>query len=386
MPKRFPTPDPQIITYEDGTHYVRVADRERSLRTKDFKVAAKRKPEVLAAMDNSGVASSTVKFGFIIDEYQRFRKKGVATGGAKRKSANKPERGRKVISFATYREIEKIWELNLGPFWNNQRISKTTTEKWERFVDQSDLIDLANPRKVFKGLLKWCAKRNYLKHIPELPIPPVNRRERRVLKAHEIRKLFEHAHGSVLIFISMYLFMGMRRKEIMTLQWSDIFFVEKYLVLRKSEVKIRKGRAIPLNAFVYKLLMARKNEQENKKMATDFVFPNRKNRKRHGDLSGLKTAWRTIMRKCGWETGYITPHDLRATFEAYAHKDNSFTDTQREKFAGASIEVQKKTYVNFDADDIRGLEKVVKVEGLKKILSQKMTGKRRGDSIDGKLH
>lgn len=387
MPERFSTPDPDIIVYANGIYYVRIGDRERSLRTNDFATARKRKAEIMALLDRTGFASAGLRFGGIIDDYKAFRKTQLET--KVQRKGNKAERGRRTISLATFKEIEDLWELHLGPYWKGVRLIKADTEKWTDYTEQVDVIDLANHRKVFLGILKWCVTKKYIKTIPALPIPKVHRRERRVLKNHEVRKIFEHAEGSILLFISMYLFMQMRRKEIMTLRWSNIFFLEKYLVLDKSEVKIRKGRALPINPFVHQLLRARKNAQEKKKMTTDFVFPNRKNQHRHADLSGLKTAWNTIMRKCGWETGYITPHDLRATGEAHAHKDNSFTDTQREKFAGASIDVQKKTYVNFDASDIRGLESVVKVQGLDKILkskTKKHLGKTRGEQHHGKLH
>lgn len=381
MPKRFPTPDPDIFTYEDGTHYIRMGDKERSLRTKEFAEARKRKKIALAKLENSGGASSRLKFGDIIDDYIAFRKKQLEQpSDIKLDRSNRAKRRRRTISKGTFKEIEDVWRLHLKSFWANRRVDCVVDDKyWTEYVDQSLVIDLANHKKVWRGVLKYCRQMNYIKYVPEIEVPPVDRRERRVLKPKEIKLLFKHANGSCLIFISMYLFMGMRRKEIMTLTWADVHFEEQYLVLRKSEVKTRKGRPLPLNAFVLILLKARSEEQRAKKITTPFVFPNRKNAKRHGDVSGLKTAFNTIMRKCGFESGYVTPHDLRATYEAYAHKSLDFTDTQREKFAGASIDVQKKTYVRFDAEDVRGLESVVQVEGLEEILLKKISvGKQRG--------
>lgn len=369
MPKRFPTADSEIFTYADGMHYVRVGDRERSLRTKDFKVAVKRKSGVLAKLELSGERAGRLKVGDVWQDYVDFRDpsrtESLRTLIAGRK--------RKTISKGTFEEIEDLWRLHLKSFFENVRLTVLfDDEKWNAYTEQSVVVDLANHRKVWRGFLKWCKSKKYIRSVPDLSIPAVERRERRVLKPHEIRKLFEHARGSVLLFVSMYLFMGMRRKEIMTLRWSSLFMEERYLVLLKSDVKTRKGRPLPINDFVFELLKARVLEQAKKRIHTDFVFPHRSKRSRHGDLSGLKTAWNNIMRKCGFEAGYITPHDLRATFEAYAHKSTDFTDTQREKFAGAAIDVQKKTYVRFDADDIRGLESVVQVAGLEQILKRKL--------------
>lgn len=384
MPKRTPTDDPQLVIYPNGTFFVRVGDRERSLKTKDLKTAIKRKPIAIGLLDQSGEASARLRVCDIWPSYDEFRQsmkieKLDNNSGARRRQ--------KTISTNTLREIEGIWRLHLKPFFGEKRISRAGLEElWIEYVAQSTLIDLANHRKVWRGFLKWCKSKRYVKYIPDLPIPSVERRERRVLKPHEIRKLFEHANGSVLLFISMYLFMGMRRKEIMTLRWSNVHLDERYLVLQKGDVKTRRGRPLPINPFVADLLVQRMRDQRANGQKTDFVFPNRTDSSRHAEVSGLKTAWRRIMRLCKFEPGYITPHDLRATFEAYAHKATAFTDTQREKFAGAAIDIQKKTYVRFDADDIRGLESVVQVDGLERILLKKLTGKQRGDSFAEVTH
>jgi hypothetical protein len=71
-------------------------------------------------------------------------------------------------------------------------------------------------------------------------------------------------------------------------------------------------------------------------------------------------------------------HDLRATHQYYTHKRIDFTDTQREKFSGSSIDVQKRHYVSFEADDLRGLETVVQFAGLDGLLSKVLDGEKPG--------
>ena len=66
-----------------------------------------------------------------------------------------------------------------------------------------------------------------------------------------------------------------------------------------------------------------------------------------------------------------TPHDLRRTWKSRAHLRSDLTDTQKEKFAGSSIEVQKEEYVIMEADQLRPLADVVKVTGLKTMINQK---------------
>jgi integrase len=388
MPKRFATPDPQITMYADGTFYVRIGDRERSLGTKDFGIACKRKAIAVEKISGSGEASSLLRCGDVWPDYEYVRKMQYERGEIVEATKGKARRVRKPISKGTFDEIKYVWTSHLKGYWERVRLDKIDDEKWCDYVEQSLVIDLANHRKVFSGFLKWCKKKKYIKFLPDLEIPSVERRTRHVLKPKEINKIFEHAEGSLLLFVSMYLFMGMRRKEIMTLKWSDIHMDERYLVLRKSEVKTRTSRPLPLNIFVQDLLLKRKTDQLSEHLKTDFVFPNRKDPKRHADVSGLKTAWQTMRKRCEFPDGYITPHDLRATYEAYAHKASEFTDTQREKMAGAAIDVQKKTYVRFDAHDLRGLEAVVQVDGLAEILSTRLKGmgKTRGGAKDDRVH
>lgn len=371
MPKRFATADPDIVQYGDGTFYIRVGDRERSLKTKDFALAQKKKRAALDKLDQTGERGGRLRCGDVWADYIAYRDPKASVASRRRRS----------ISAKTYKEMKDLWRLHLEKFWGAVRFDKIDEEKWDEYVDQADVGDLANHRKVFTGFLKWAKLKRYIKYVPEFGIPQVERRERHVLRPHEIKALFKHAQGSLLLFISMYLFMGMRRSEIMTLHWSKVFLDEGYLVLHRSLVKTRRGRSLPINEFVSHLLRARLLEQEGK---SDWVFPNALHPKRHADVSGLKTAWNTLMKRCGFEKSYITPHDLRATFEAYAHKATAFTDTQREKFAGAAIDA----YVRFDASDVRGLEEVVKVEGLSLILEQHMnaTGKRRGREVEESLH
>lgn len=388
MPKRIPTPDPEIKLYENGMYWLRIGDKEVPLRTNDWLVALKRKPIEKAKLDATGEFSGRLNCNDVWSNYEGERKAQLATA-VLRSASGRAERKQKSISPGTFKEIKDLWRLHLGKFFGTKRLSKISTDMetlWDDYCTQSIIVDLANHRKVMRGFLKWCKRKKYIKYVPELSVPAVIRRDRRVLKPAEIRRLFTHSKGSLLIFISMYLFMGMRRKEIMTLRWSGIHLDEGYLVLDKSEVKTRKGRPLPINGFVLGLLRERQSRQQI--FASPFVFPNRKDRKRHADIGGLKTAWNTCMRRCEWETGYVTPHDLRATFESYAHKSTDFTDTQREKFAGAAIDVQKRFYVQFDASDIRGLEEVVKVDGLSKILASKIkqTGNQRGTAGDEILH
>lgn len=358
-PKRRKTAHPEIVQYPDGTYYHRKSGAELSLRTKDWPEALKNLEVLKAKIDKSGKTSLKLKVKDVVEDYKAERKR----------QRDGKIKGRKPISKGTYKEIEDLFRLHLLPFFGNKRLSKIDEDLWEDYCQSSMVSDLSNHRKVFGKFLKWCKRKKYIKSVPDLEVPPVERRSRRVLTPEEIKAIAQHAKGNFLLFFTMAIFMGLRRSEIMTLEWSDINFESQYLVIQKGKTKIRKGRVVTINPTALEMLKAKKAQSKS-----PWVFPKRNKPMMHADLGGLKTAWKTVKRNAGLKHEDITWHDFRSTYETYAHKADGFTDTQREKFAGAAIDVQKRIYVQFEADDVRGLESVVNVDGLVEILGSKIEG------------
>jgi len=100
-------------------------------------------------------------------------------------------------------------------------------------------------------------------------------------------------------------------------------------------------------------------------------------------VGGFNKPFKTMLKRTTVNR-HITPHDLRATYEKFAHVNPNFTDTQREKMVGASAEVQRRVYLNsFTADDLRGLEQVVDFKELGPALELKIVngGKLGGTEI-----
>ena len=171
----------------------------------------------------------------------------------------------------------------------------------------------------------------------------------------------------------MYLLMGMRNMEISKLRWDEIDLEKSALRINPKSNRTRKMRVIPINPFVLTILKQRKSF-----IRGDWVFPSRKPSKLpHFSKGSFRKGWARVLRIACINRN-ITPHDMRATFETHMHKNNSFTDTQREKMAGAAIDVQKNIYVNMSVDDLRGLESSVQISGLDSILQEKIGGKRGG--------
>lgn len=342
-----------------GIYYYRKGDEEISLGETNEKKALKKKDVLEAKLDFLGPKSFTLKLKDTYEEHLSERRK---------------ELKKKVIREGTFKEFQRIFENHLIPVLGTKKLAQIDPPSFRKAWPKFGVNDLTNVRKVLSFHMGWCCEQGYLKYVPKFTIPPVKRRKRRILKPEEIKKIFSHAEGGFLLFLSMALFMGMRRGEITKLSWDRINLAERFLILQEEHTKTKQARAIPINEFVFSQLSARLGSKSK------WVFPNREDSRRHMDPSGFRRAWIKVLKLSDMEREDITWHDFRATYEYYAHKRTEFTDTQKEKFAGSSIEVQKRLYVSFDADDVRGLEDVVQVSGMTEIFkNKKLDGENTGN-------
>jgi site-specific recombinase XerD len=266
------------------------------------------------------------------------------------------------------KEIEEITTKYLSKFFGNKKMSDIDESLWLSYCKRKDVGDYSNHRKVMNLFLKWARENKYYLYRPEFSIPKHKRRRRRNLTPDQIKILFEHATGGFQLFSVLTLLHQMRGAEAETIRVENINLKEKWVMLTEDKVKTKKGRKLPLNDLAIELIQ----EHLKREVKSPWLFPNRKDPKRHMYRSGFKTAWYTVQRKAEGTLDGLQWHDFRATGEKHAHKSLLFTDTQREKFAGSSSDIQKRIYVDMDAEDLRGLENAVQVDGLTEIIRTKL--------------
>lgn len=284
----------------------------------------------------------------------------------------------KEVRASTYANYELLWGSFTKHKLDRVKVGDMGQRVWSRYCEKAKgTNDFQNHKNLMHQFLKWCELGGYIKAIPTLKNPKHKRRRRKVIPQAHLAMIFQRAQGSLLLFCSMALFMGMRRKEIMTLSWDRVDLVHRSLRLRDEDVKTDEAREIPITGAVHALLVERLKEQLDAGVKTMWVFPNREGSRRHADVQGLMTAWRTCLLHCGLARAVknigkkskrhivvdYTWHDFRATYETYSLKSTAFTKEQKEKMVGADIDVQKRIYATMTADDLRGLEEVVAVQG-----------------------
>jgi len=374
MPKRFKTTEPNLVRYENGSYGYRRGDFEESLGSfPSEKLAIEYKRHFEAMKDQVGIRAFKYKVKDVWPMYLEEREK----------EASIPRKGRRLLSKRTLTETKDLYQRHLRPFFAPRKLSEIDDVLWARFVRECEVDDMTNLRKVFGHFCRWAKSSGMMRVLPEFKIPQVQRRERKLISKDQLKAIVSHSDGTLLLFVSMYLFMGIRRGEQMQIRWESISFEGRSLEIRAETSRTRTRRNVPINNYVYDLLVARRKAQVDAGLKTGWVFPKRNNPSEPMSESGINKSWATMIKSAGLMGLDIKPHDLRATYEHYAHLRNDFTDTQREKMAGASIEVQRQIYLNaFGANELRGLEEVVQVEGLGQIITQKtkvQDGENRGN-------
>lgn len=339
----------------DGKIYCRLGGDDVCLDTNDPVVAEANLALELALRKRFG----TVAFKFKVkDLFPKFLKE------------KKPD-----LRESTFKSYETIWKDFNQPL-GKHLIGNMNQRAWAAYCTKKrGKSDFQNHRNLMHQFLVWCEMKEFILAVPTLKNPKHKRRRRKIIPPQHLRMIFQHAHGSLLLFISMALFMGMRRSEIMGLEWPRLDLIDRLLILRDEDVKTDEGREIPINTVAHQLLLVRKQKQQDENLNTRWVFPHATRPSRHANFGGLMNPWRVCLLRCGLAKKAIskgkmkhkivveyTWHDLRATYEKYSHKSTKHTDTQREKMVGADIDVQRKRYVSMNADDLRGLEEVVSTQ------------------------
>ncbi|MCU7838648.1 MAG: site-specific integrase [Candidatus Thiodiazotropha sp. (ex Troendleina suluensis)] len=153
------------------------------------------------------------------------------------------------------------------------------------------------------------------------------RRARRRTPLPEIRSPYSD-HLTPMVVLSLNT--GMRRGEVFHLQWNDIDFPNKTLVVRGEKAKSGRTRHINLNDNA---LYALKTWQEQHYHASKFVFPGR-----HGKpLDNIRKSWEGLMERANIR--YFRWHDMRHHFASKLVMAGVDLNTVRELLGHADLKM-----------------------------------------------
>jgi integrase len=208
-----------------------------------------------------------------------------------------------------------VLRYTLLPYFDNKDINTITSYHIELFksylLSERKIVakSVNNYLSILNGCLKYAKETGVLNELPRvkwLKLPPQNHD---FLTEEETELLLQHATGMWHDIILLAVRTGLRFGELIALQWKDVNFEEKLIVVQRNVArgfigtpKNNRTRTIPLCSSVLEMLANRKRDNE-------FVFH------RNGKILEYKSCHYWLnkyskyagLRKIGW-------HVLRHTF------------------------------------------------------------------------
>lgn len=218
----------------------------------------------------------------------------------------------KYLDYAKVNKSPKSYYLNIGnmkamlPFFKGKYLSEITPQDIERYkAERSSTVkpatlnrDLACLRHMLNKAIEWGYQQvNPMKGVKLLKEPPGRLR---FLSEEEIKILLHElpAGSKLIVLVAMYT--GMRRSEILNLNWSNVDLKNRILVVEKTKTNER--RIIPINDGLYSQL----HELSTRKKS-ELVFAECRINLRRNFTDALKRA----------NIRNFRFHDLRHTFASY---------------------------------------------------------------------
>jgi integrase len=207
------------------------------------------------AVDELNAATKRIKFQEALDHYLENCK-------TEHTAKNYRNEQRIFKGFADQMKVGYVHQLTTEDIekWRNKRIEKVSKATVNREL------------KMLKTFLKQCVEKGYLLKNPAQNIRVYKEPERAIrhLSDDEVRRLLEAAPKDLQQIITFLLLTGMRYGELCHLQWSDIDFRRKQIIIQPKpdwNPKNFKKRILPMHPTVHDIL------SELPKESDSYLFP-----------------------------------------------------------------------------------------------------------------
>ena len=198
-------------------------------------------------------------------------------------------------------------------FMGHKKLSDITADdidlyKQQRLSKGIKQNTIARELQVLRNLFNHAYKRDKFfgkNPVAESRLPTFNDKKERVLTKDEETSLLKACPDHLKNVIQIALNTGMRRGEILGLQWDWIDLDENIIILPQTHTKTNESRKVPINNTVRRILLQRKL----KSGGSEFVFPSEESKSGHIDW--LKRSFKTACRNAQIEG--LRFHDLKHT-------------------------------------------------------------------------
>lgn len=199
-----------------------------------------------------------------------------------------------------------------GCKFGDWRVTAITTDTLKQFRRSRPLVAGNRDLNLLRAALNWAVLGGLLPRSPfrvgDVPAVKMAREEARTRRLHpgEDERLLLAA-GGLQDIITAALETGMRRGEILSLQWHQVRFSPRAeLFLPANKTKTKRDRRVPLSSVLQRILARRRNDPKGDPLPADaFVFGDEVGRRRHS----IKTAWKLTLKRAKITDLHF--HDLR---------------------------------------------------------------------------
>ncbi len=160
----------------------------------------------------------------------------------------------------------------------------------------------------------------------------------RILTEAEEERLMENCSDYLKSIITVALNTGMRRAEILNLQWNQVDFKARRIKVERT--KSGRVRFIPMNEVLFNELSRQRSESGQ----SPYVFTNPETGKQYIDM---KTGFKGALRRAGIEG--LRFHDLRHTFASRLVEKGADIETVRDLLGHHSITITQR-YIHSNND------------------------------------
>lgn len=254
----------------------------------------------------------------------------------------------------TYLAYETPLRLRLLPFFGGGSL-EDIRGRWDEYKAKQRQVDpnrkLNHDRKALIQVFNYAASKNDGLAIPKLPLDLKDKyvEPGRVFSIEEYWKLRDAANEKWKLIIEMAFVMGMRRKEIFHLEWSEIDFSQGIIVLPPAKTKTRQGRVFPIEKQILVALAARKTNNP-----TPWVFP--RSQEPHKPMALTMKSWQRIQKRAG----------VRGKFHWLRHSNATLclraghSATLIGKAKGMSAQVLERVYAHAEIEDAKRMNQSVR--------------------------
>lgn len=260
--------------------------------------------EVKIARGELGFDQKDARFSDLLSEYQAYCKTNLAPGTRKRYGSIIDNFNRFLSK--TYSHMEKVSQFFPKLFEDFKQFRKE-----EGAANRTVNAELIVIRMMFRLAVQWgYAKKNPTDGISKLRVPSKN--APMFLTEEQCQKLLNASDDFLRPIFFTFLNTGMRKGELENLEWTDIDFDRRKIMIHVKDDWSPKTdeREIPINDGLFKVLQ----DQKAKANGSRYVFPDEENGKIYKNR--LRNRFMTMTKRCGFPE-VTQVHTLRHTFASH---------------------------------------------------------------------